>query len=200
MISPPEFAAVCASARARDVRALVVNTAHLLAAAHTLEERATQLVAWVGFPLGLNDRDVKRYETEVAVDLGAQEIELVLSLEQVKNSSSRAVLREIHDVVEAADERPVCVTFESAALSPTERLQFIELVADSGLKAIATGTDFWPDSRVRADDIKALRDALAPKLAIKAVGNIRTLEAARALIAAGAARIGTTHLKLLEAS
>ncbi len=200
VLTPNEFAACCASVRNKGARALAVNGSRVMLAAAGLEDSPVQLVALVGFPLGTNDSDVKRYETEVAIDFGAQEIELVLNLDHLKNGNHKALLREIHDVVEAADERPVCATFESAALSQAERLQFIELAADSGLKAIATGTDFWPDSQVSADDIKALRDALEPKLAIKAVGNIRTLEAARALIAAGAARVGTTHLKFLEAS
>ncbi|HNT16194.1 MAG TPA: deoxyribose-phosphate aldolase [Verrucomicrobiota bacterium] len=200
MRSPQEFTGVCAAARDHGVRALLVASAQLPAAAAALEESATQLIAWVGFPLGLNDRDVKRYETEVAIDLGAQEIELVLSLDQLKHGNSRLLLREIHDVVEAAEERPVCVAFEHAAVTPAEWTRLIELVADSGVKAVATGTDFWPDGRVSREEIKALRDALAPQISLKAVGNIRNPEAARELMAAGAARIGTADAWFLKPS
>lgn len=197
VLAPKEFAAFCASARAKGVRALAVNGSRVMLAAAGLEDSPVQLIALIGFPLGTNDSDVKRYEVEVAVDFGAQEIELVLNLDHLKNNNHKAMLREINDVVEAADERPVCVVLETRALTRAEIVTLSGVLSDSGIKAVSTGTDFWPDTRVDADDIKAIREALDPKIVIKAVGNIREVAAAQALIDAGAARIGTTHLGLL---
>lgn len=193
-----EFAALCASVRDRKARALGVNGSRVLLAAAGLEDSPVQLVALVGFPLGTGDSDVKRYEVEVAVDFGAQEIELVLNLDHLKNGNPKAMLREIHDVVEAADERPVCAVLETRALTRAEIVTISGQLSDAGLKAVATGTDFWPDARVDADDIKAIREALDAKIAIKAVGNIRDAETAQALLAAGATRIGTTQLGVLS--
>jgi deoxyribose-phosphate aldolase len=192
-----EFAAFCASVRAKGFRAACVNGSRVMLAAAGFEDSPVQLAALVGFPLGTGDSDVKRYEAEVAVDFGAQEIELVLNLDQIKNHATKALLREISDVVEAADERPVCAVLETRALTRAEIVSVGGLLSDSGIKAVSTGTDFWPDSRVDADDIKALREVLEAKIAIKAVGNIREAATARALLAAGAARIGTTHLAVL---
>lgn len=196
-VMPKEFAALCASVRARNGRALGVNGSRVLLAAAGLEESSVQLIALVGFPLGTGDSDVKRYEVEVAIDFGAQEIELVLNLDHLKNANHKAMLREINDIVEAADERPVCAVLETRALTRAEIVTISGALSDSGIKTVSTGTDFWPDTRVDADDIKAIRDALDAKIAIKAVGNIRDLETAQALLDAGAARIGTTHLGLL---
>jgi deoxyribose-phosphate aldolase len=193
VVTPTEFAAFCAAARTRKVRAVGVNGSRVLPAAAGLEDSTIQLIALVGFPLGTGDSDVKRYETEVAIDFGAQEIELVLNLDHLKNAHAKALLREIHDVVEAADERPVCAVLETRALTRAEIVKVSGLLSDSGLKAVSTGTDFWPDSRVDADDIKAIRDQLEPRIAIKAVGNIRDAETAQSLLAAGATRLGTTH-------
>jgi len=195
--TPKEFAAFCASARAKNVRAVSVNGSRVMLAAAGLEDSPVQLIALVGFPLGTGDTDVKRYEAEVGIDFGAQEIELVLNLDQLKNGIHKAMLREINDVVEAADERPVCAVLETRALTRAEIVTVSGLLSDSGIKSVSTGTDFWPDTRVDADDIKAIRDALDAKIAVKAVGNIRDLETAQALIDAGAVRIGTTHLGLL---
>jgi deoxyribose-phosphate aldolase len=197
VLAPKEFAAFCASARAKGVRALAVNGSRVMLAAAGLEDSPVQLIALVGFPLGTNDTDVKRYEVEVAVDFGAQEIELVLNLDHLKNGNHKALLREINDVVEAADERSVCAVLETRALTRAEIVTLSGVLSDSGIKTVSTGTDFWPDSRVDADDIKAIREALDAKIAIKAVGNIRDAAAAQALLDAGAARIGTTHLGLL---
>jgi deoxyribose-phosphate aldolase len=197
VVTPKEFAAFCASAQAKSARAICVNGSRVMLAAAGLEESSVQLVALVGFPLGTGDSDVKRYEAEVAIDFGAQEIELVLNLDHLKNGMHKALLREINDVVEAADERPVGVVLETRALTRAELVTLGGLLSDSGIKTVSTGTDFWPDARVDADDIKAIREALDPKIAIKAVGNLREGKVAQALIAAGAARIGTTHLNLL---
>lgn len=196
---PKEFAAQCATIRAHNCRALAVNGSRVMLAAAGLEESSVQLIALVGFPLGTGDTDVKRYEAEVAIDFGAQEIELVLNLDHLKNANHKALLREINDVVEAADERPVCAVLETRALTRAEIVTLCGVLSDSGIKTLATGTDFWPDSHVDADDIKAIRDSLDAKIAIKAVGNIRDAAHGQALLAAGAARIGTTHVGLLKA-
>jgi deoxyribose-phosphate aldolase len=190
--TPREFAAFLAQAREGKLRAVCVNGARVALASAGLEDSSVVLVALIGFPLGMNDSDVKRYETEVAVDFGAQEIELVLNLGDLKNANHKAVLRELRDVVEAADERHVCAVLETRALTRAEIATACALISDAGVQAVSTGTDFWPDTRVTADDVKALREALDPKIAVKATGNIRDLKTALALIEAGAARIGTT--------
>lgn len=194
IVTPKEFAAFCAEARAQKIRAVSVNGSRVLLAASGLEDSSVQLVALVGFPMGTADSDVKRYEAEVGIDFGAQEIELVLNLDHLKNNSPKAMMRELNDVVEACDERPVCAVLETRALTRAELIAACGLISESGVKTVSTGTDFWPDSRVDADDIKAIRDALDEKIAIKAVGNIRNAELALQLIEAGATRIGTTGL------
>jgi deoxyribose-phosphate aldolase len=162
-------------------------------AAAGLEDGNVQTVALIGFPLGTSDSDVKRYEAEVAIDFGAQELEVVLNLDHLKNGKHEAALRELRDVIESADERHVCAVLETRALTRAEIAFACALLSDVGVQAVSTGTDFWPDTRVTVDDVKALRDALDSKIAVKAVGNIRDAQAARALIEAGAARIGATN-------
>lgn len=197
VLTPNEFAAFCAGARARQARAICVNGSRVMLAAAGLEDSQVQLIALLGFPLGTMDADVKRYEAEVAIDFGAQELELVLNLDHLKNKQYPALQREIHDVVAAADERPVGVVLETRALTRAEIATLGPILSETGIKWVSTGTDFWPDSRVEVDDVKALRDAVDAKISIKAVGNVRDAAAAQVLLAAGAARIGTTHLSLL---
>jgi deoxyribose-phosphate aldolase len=195
--SPKEFAAFCAEARARKVRAVSVNSSRVMLAAAGLEDSGVPVVALIGFPLGNNDSDVKRYEAEVAIDFGAQEIELVLNLDHLKHGHHQAALRELRDVVEAVDERHVCAVLETRALTRAEIASACAFICDAGVQGVSTGSDFWPDARVTVDDIKALRDALDARIAVKAVGNIRDQRTALALIEAGAARIGTTNPAVL---
>jgi deoxyribose-phosphate aldolase len=191
--TPKEFAAFCAEARAKKLRAVTVNGSRVALAAAGLEDGAVQTVALIGFPLGTNDGDVKRYEAEVAVDFGAQELEIVLNLDHLKNGKHDVALRELRDVIESADERHVCAVLETRALTRAEIASACAMLSEAGVQTVSTGTDFWPDTRVTVDDVKALRDALDTKIAVKAVGNIRDAQAAMALIEAGAARIGTTN-------
>lgn len=191
--SPKEFAAFCAEARAKKIRAVTVNGSRVALATAGLEDGSVQTVALIGFPLGTSDSDVKRYEGEVAIDFGAQELEVVLNLDHLKNGKPEAALRELRDVIESADERHVCAVLETRALTRAEIASACAVLSDAGVQAVSTGTDFWPDTRVTVDDVKALRDALDAKIAVKAVGNIRDAQAAMALIEAGAARIGTTN-------
>lgn len=195
--SAREFAAFCAEARERHYRAVCVPSARVALAAAGLEDSAVKVVALIGFPLGANDPDVKRYEAEVAIDFGAQELELVLNLDQLKNGHFSAALRELRDVVAAADEVPVCAALETKALTRAEIIAACAMLNDAAIAAVSTGTDFWPDARFSADDVKALRDALDAKIAVKAVGHLRDLPTARDLIAAGATRLGTTQPALL---
>jgi deoxyribose-phosphate aldolase len=200
VVPPKELAALCAEARSKKIRAIAVPGSRLVFATAGLEDSPVQIIALIGFPMGGNDSDVKRYETEVAVDFGAQEIELVLNLDHLKNNSHKSMLRELNDVVEAADERPVCAALETRALTRAELVDACGFINETGVKSVSTGTDFWPDSRVDADDIRAIRDALDEKIAIKAAGNIRELELAQQLIAAGADRVNVTSLSLFKKS
>jgi len=194
VVPPKEFAALCAEARAKNIRAMAVPGARLMLATAGLEDSPVQTIALIGFPMGASDSDVKRYETEVAIDFGAQELEIVLNLDHLKNDSHKAMLRELNDVVEAADERPVCAVLETRALTRAELIAACDHINETGVKCVSTGTDFWPDSRVDADDIKVIRDVLDDKIAIKAAGNIRDLGLAQSLIDAGATRINVTVL------
>ena len=156
-----------------------------------LEESGVKTVALVGFPLGAMDADAKRYETELAFDLGAQEVEVVLGLGQIKDGDAKRLLRELRDFAEAADERPVGVTIELARLSPEELTTVGAVIQESGLHQICTSTDFWPDSQVTADDLNRLRQIVGEKMRIKAVGGIRDAQSAEALLNAGASLIGS---------
>ena len=188
-----EIQTLCAEARDQNLRAVCVNGARVALAYAPLEDSGVKVVAFVGFPLGAADADVKRYETEAAIDADAHEIEVVSNLGLLKDGQLKSFLRELRDVVEAADERPVGVALETALLTHDEILRAASLIVESGAQAISTSTDFWPDVCVSAADVKLLRDAVGPKFIVKAVGGIRDAQTALTLLEAGASRIGLAH-------
>ena len=193
VVSAAEILVLGTEAREQQFRAVCVHGAHVALAYSQLGDSGVKVVALVGFPLGAADADVKRYETEVAIDADAHEIEVVPNLGLLKDGQLKQCLRELRDVVEAADERPVCVALETALLTRDEILHAVDLIVDSGAQAVSTGTDFWPDVRVSADDVKLLREAVGPKFIVKATGGVRDAQTALALLEAGASRISLAH-------
>jgi deoxyribose-phosphate aldolase len=181
---------LCSEARTGNFYAVCVNGSWVELARTLLEESNVQVVALVGFPLGASEADVKRYETEVAADQGAHEIDFVINLGWLKDGDRKGGLREMRDIVEAADERSVKAVLEGHLLTREEKILACELALDSGVKFVVTGTDFdTPD--VTVADVALLREAVGDDLQIKAAGGIRNAQTAQALINAGAARIGT---------
>jgi deoxyribose-phosphate aldolase len=185
--------ALCAEAREHKFRAVGVNGSRIELAYARLEDSGVQVVGLIGFPLGAMDPDAKRYETEVAIDHGAHEIEVVLNHGWIRDGAHKPVLRELRDVVEAADERPVCAVIETTRLTREQISAACELIGESGAKAVSTGTDFWPDRHATEADVKLLRENLGLDFAVKAAGNIRDARTALALLDAGATRLGTSN-------
>jgi deoxyribose-phosphate aldolase len=181
----------CALAREHNLAAVSVNTSHVVHARHFLDDSDVKVVAAIGFPLGSMDGDTKRYETEVAVDNGAQEIDVVLNIGRLKDGDDKYVLRELRDVAEAADERIVKVIIETCLLTQDEKLRACRLVLDSGAHFVKTSTGFSTGGAT-VDDIKLLREAVGPDFGVKASGGIRDYATALALIEAGANRLGTS--------
>ena len=190
---------LCAFALEQKLRAVCVNTSRVVAASTRLEDSSVKTVALVGFPLGAMDADAKRYEAELAFDLGAHEVEVVLGLGQIKDGDTKRILRELRDLMAVAEERPLGVTIELAKLSEDELSLLGEVIQESGVKRICTSTDFWPDSSVTVEALKQLHEIVGEKTQIKAVGGIRNLQLARALVEAGAVIAGSTNAAALIA-
>jgi deoxyribose-phosphate aldolase len=179
----------CAEAREKNYRAVCVNGSRVELARELLEEANVQVAALVGFPLGTNDSDAKRYETEVAVDSGAQEIEFVINIGRLKDGDRQFILREMRDIAEAADERSVKAILETHLLTRDEKILACQFALDSGIHFVVTSTDFHAPA-VTVDDVKLLRETLGEQLGVKAAGQIRDAQTAQALIEAGANRLG----------
>src|SRR2546425_5672313 len=117
------------------------------------------------------DSDTKRFETEAAIDNGAQEIDVVINIGRLKDDDDNYVLRELRDVVEAADGRPVKVILETGLLMRGEKIRACHLVLDSGAQFVKTSTGFSGGATI--DDVKLLREIVGPKFGVKAAGGIR---------------------------
>jgi deoxyribose-phosphate aldolase len=180
---------LCFEARENSYHAVCVNGSRVELARTLLEESEVRVVALVSFPLGASDSDAKRYEVEIAVDQGAQEIDAVINIGRLKDGDHQYVLRELRDIAEAADERPVKAVLETHGLTREEKILACQLALDSGVQFISTATDFHSPA-ITIEELKFLRETLGPTFGLKAAGQIRDAQATLKLLEAGATRLG----------
>jgi deoxyribose-phosphate aldolase len=179
---------VCRKAREQKVYGVCVASSRVELAASLLDDSDLKLTALIGTS-GNEDGDVKRYETEIAVDYGAQEIEVCLNVGRLKDGDRKYVLRELRDVAEAADERIVKVEIRPRLLTREELQLACALVLDSGAHFVSARYITAPN----LDDIKACREAVGPKFGLKAGEEVLDNQTALALVAAGATRLGAPN-------
>ena len=113
------------------------------------------------------------------------------SLGRLKDGDDKYVLRELRDVTEAADERPVKVILETCLLTREEKIRACQLVVESGAHFVKTSTGFSTGGAT-LDDVKLMRETVGPKFGVKASGGIRDTKTALAMIEAGATRLGVS--------
>lgn len=188
-----EFEKLCAEARTHQVHGVVVNSSRITLATHLLEDSGQKICAAIGFPLGTPDSDVKRYEAEVAIDMGAQEIEIVLNHGLLKDGGAKAVLRELRDVVEAADERPVKVLIETSLLTPEFTVAAARLATEAEAQFV-TLSGVFGTREISPDTIAAVKSAVGASIGLKLFTIVSTLDAARQLIDGGVQRLGISAL------
>ena len=161
-------------------------------ARHLLSDTNVKVVTVVGFPLGATFSEVKALETKIAVEAHADEIDMVMNVSAFKTGDYAAVVSDIRSVVEAASPFPVKVIIEACLLTDAEKCTACRLVAEGGAAFVKTSTGFNKGGAI-VDDVKLLAaEAEKYGLKVKAAGGIRDAEAAQAMLAAGAERIGTS--------
>lgn len=180
---------LCGKARDQKLYGVGVATSRVELAASLLEDTDLKVTAFIGWPLGTVDSDVKRYETDVAIDLGAQEFEVTLNVGRLKDGDRKYVLRELRDIAEVADERVVKVALRPRMLTREELLLACELIHESGCQFVCLRTIGSPI----LDEVKLCREALGPKFGIKVGEETLTTRSALALLEAGATRVDVSN-------
>ena len=183
---------LCAEAAEHQFSTVCVNGSRVEVAYSLLEDCDVQVCTVVGFPLGAMEADAKRYETEVAVDLGASEIDMVMNVGRFKDGEHDYIVREIRDVVEAADDRVVKVILETCLLTNDEIAKACKLVTQAQAHFVKTSTGFG-NAGATLEHVRLMRETVGQFAGVKAAGGVRNADDARAMIEAGATRIGTSN-------
>ena len=183
---------LCDEAQKYHLYAVCVNPCYVPLAKHLLQGTEVKVVTVVGFPLGATFSSVKALEAKTAMEEHADEIDMVMNVSAFKTGDYAAVTEDIRRVVEAAAPCPVKVIIEAAYLTPREKRTACRIIADGGAKFVKTSTGFGKGGAT-VEDVKLLREeAVKYSLKVKAAGGIRDVETAKAMVEAGADRIGTS--------
>lgn len=193
---------LCAEARKYAFATVCVNPCWVKLAAAELAGSPVKVCSVIGFPLGANATETKIFETILAVQQGALEIDVVTNIGVWKERDETTVDLDIRGVVEAAHARGaiVKVILETALLNDAEKAAACRIAQSAGADFVKTSTGFGPGGAT-VEDVALLRRVVGPHMGVKASGGIRTIEDFRKMIAAGASRIGASaSVSIIEAA
>lgn len=147
----------------------------------------------IGFPNGYNTTEVKVFETENAIKNGADEIDMVINIGDLKDRNYDSILEEINRIKVACNGKLLKVIIETCLLTEGEKIKMCEIVSKSNADYIKTSTGFSTNGAT-AEDIKLFKKNMAEGKGIKAAGGISSFEDAEEFINSGATRLGTSRL------
>jgi deoxyribose-phosphate aldolase len=190
--SEEEIIKVCAEAKEYKFASVCVNAYYTSLVRKELEGTDVKTCVVVGFPLGATTKEVKAFEAKQAIENGAQEIDMVINVGAVKSNKYDVVREDIKAVVEAAKGNAlVKVILETCLLTDEEKVKVCQIAKEVGADFVKTSTGFSTGGAT-VHDIKLMRETVGKDMGVKASGAVRTTEDAKAVIEAGASRIGAS--------
>jgi deoxyribose-phosphate aldolase len=169
-----------------------VNPSWVPLCSELLRGSGVKVCTVVGFPLGAHLPDIKAYEARRAVEQGAQEVDMVINIGALKSRDYALVEQDIRGVVQVVGRDTVVkVILETALLTRDEKIMGASLAKAAGADFVKTSTGF-SSGGATVEDVRLLRETVGPEIGVKAAGGIRTQEDARAMVEAGASRIGAS--------
>jgi len=193
---------LCAEAREHGFATVCVNPTWVALCARLLRGFPTRVCTVAGFPLGATLPEVKAHEAARVIADGATEVDMVINVGALKSGDYRLVERDIAGVAEACRRGGALskVIIEAALLDDDEKVRACVLSRAAGADFVKTSTGFGPGGATAAD-VALMRRVVGPGMGVKAAGGVRDLESARAMIEAGADRIGASvGVKIVDES
>jgi deoxyribose-phosphate aldolase len=183
---------LCNEAKEYGFFSVCVNPTWVSFAANILEGSDVKVCTVIGFPLGATTSETKAFETVNAIHNGAKEVDMVINIGALKNGDLDAVKNDIEAVVNAAKGQAlVKVIIETSLLTDDEKKTACRLAVEAGADYVKTSTGFSTGGAT-AGDIQLMRETVGPEIGVKASGGVRTAADAKAMIEAGASRIGAS--------
>ena len=198
--SEQDFELLCREAAENHFAMVAINSSPVALCKRLLEGSGVHVGAAISFPLGQTTVETKVFETENAIQNGADEIDYVLNVGELKQGNLDYIRREMESIVAICRKnRVICkVIFENCYLTQDEIRSAAQIAREVGPVFIKTSTGFGTGGAT-VEDVRLMKETVGDKVRVKAAGGIRDLDTCLAMIEAGAERIGTSSsLKILE--
>lgn len=183
---------ICEEAKTYSFASVCVNPTWVKKASEQLKATDVKVCTVIGFPLGASTSETKAFETKNAIENGATEIDMVINIGALRDKKYDVVQKDIEAVVNAASEGiMVKVIIETALLTEAEKRTASELAVKAGADFVKTSTGFSTGGAT-IEDVKLMRAVVGPEIGVKASGGVRNFEDMKAMIEAGATRIGAS--------
>lgn len=191
--TPKDIEKLCEEAMKYKFAMVAINPAEVETCVKILAGSGVRTGAAIGFPLGQNTSAVKSFEIKDSIACGATEIDMVINVRALQSGRLDIVRAEIADMVKQCKAAGVIskVILETCYLTDEEKRTVCKISVEEGTDFVKTSTGFGQGGAT-AEDIRLMRATVGPNMGAKASGGVRTLEAALAMIQAGATRIGTS--------
>lgn len=188
---PDAIRKLCLEAKIYGFFSVCVQPSHVALAAETLEGSEVAVCTVIGFPHGANTTETKVFEATQAIAQGATELDMVIHQGYVKTGAWEKVLHDIRAVVAAAVPHKVKVILETSQLNAEEIVAACNAAQQAGAAFVKTSTGFAGGGATLAA-VKLMRNTVGPDMGVKASGGVRNFSDYRAMVLAGANRIGAS--------
>ncbi len=181
-------------AKQHKFKGICVNPINVKMAKDFLKNTGVKIVTVVGFPLGASLPEVKAFEAKKAIEDGADEIDMVITIQAVKNKEWEYVKKDIAEVKKACGTHILKVIIETDLLTDEEIIKSCEVAVEAGADFVKTSTGFVKGGvGAKVEDVRTMNEVVkSTSVQIKASGGIKDKEKALMLIEAGASRLGTS--------
>lgn len=188
----PQIDRLCAEAAQYHFASVCVNPWYVPRCVKNLQGTGVKVCTVVGFPLGATTTESKVFETLQAVKSGAEEIDMVMNVCAMKSGNTRAIEQEIQALAAAVEGHAILkVILETCLLTEEEKILACQIAKRAGADYVKTSTGFSTGGATVAD-VALMRRTVGPEMGVKAAGGIRDYATAKAMLDAGATRIGAS--------
>lgn len=183
---------LCAEAKEYKFASVCVNPTWVKKSAELLSGSGIDVCTVVGFPLGATTPETKAFETKNAIANGATEIDMVLNIGALKDKNDELVEADMRAVVDASKGKALTkVILETGLLTEEEKVRACKIALKAGLDFVKTSTGFSKGTAT-LEDVALMRKVVGNKAGVKASGGVHSIDDAKAMIKAGASRIGAS--------
>ena len=191
--TPEDITKLCSEAKKYNFASVCINPSYVSLCSDLLRDTDVKVCTVIGFPLGSTTTEVKKFETEQAVENGAREVDMVINVGRLKAGDYDYVYNDIYQVAQTAKKYRVMskVILETALLTDEEKIKACMLVKKAGADFVKTSTGFSKGGAT-VGDVALMKYVVGEGVGVKASGGIRSREDAEAMVASGADRIGAS--------